>query len=100
MTITYSPLLSAPVTAALQAKERFVLAALRALPADGEFRWTTWTTPDQPDCYVLRHASDNDRCVVWFSLKELQKKLTEDFILTSIRNRGRKTPGEEQTGGS
>ena len=95
MTITYSPLLSAPVTAALQAKERFVLAALRALPAEGEFRWTTWTTPGQPDCYVLRHASDDDRSLVWFSLNELQRKLTETFVTSSIRDGRRTVPGKE-----
>lgn len=95
MTITYSSLLSAPVTAALQAKERFVLAALRALAAEGEFRWTTWTEPGAPDCFVLRHASDNDRCLVWFSLNELQRKLTEAFIAAAIRDGRRTVPGKE-----
>jgi hypothetical protein len=95
MTLTYSSLLSAPVTAALQAKERFVLAALRTLPAEGEFRWTTWTTPGEPDCYVLRHTSDSDRCLVWFSLNELQKKLTETFIAAVIGGRTRTVPGNE-----
>ena len=95
MTITYSPLLSAPVTAALQAKERFVLAALRALPAEGEFRWTAWTTPGQPDCYVLRQASEADRCLVWFSLNELQRKLTEAFIAAAVGGRARTVPGKE-----
>lgn len=95
MTLTYSPLLSAPVTAALQAKERFVLAALRALPAEGEFRWTTWTTPGEPDCYVLRHTSDSDRCLVWFSLNELQRKLTETFISAALGGRARTAPGRE-----
>ena len=95
MTLTYSPLLSAPVTAALQAKERFVLAALSALPADGEFRWTTWTTRGEPDCYVLRNTRDSDRCLVWFSLNEIQRKLTETFIATAIRGQARTVPGKE-----
>ncbi len=94
MTLTYSPLLSAPVTAALQAKERFVLAALRALPAEGEFRWTAWTAPGAPDCYVLRHTTDNDRCLVWFSQHELQRKLTETFIAEAIGGRSRTTAGK------
>ncbi len=93
LNIVYSPLLSAAVTAALQAKERFVLAALKALPAEGAFRWTTWTTPGAPDCYVLRPADDNDRCVVWFSLAEIQRQLTEARIASAIGEQKRTTPG-------
>jgi hypothetical protein len=99
MTLTYSPLISAPVTAALQAKERFVLAALRELPAEGEFRWTTWTEPGKPDCYVLRHASDGDRCLAWVAPDEIRRKLTEAFIRERIRGRARTVPGSDSAHG-
>lgn len=94
MNITYSPLLSATVMAALQSRERYVSAALNALPAQGSFRWTTWTFPDGHDCYVLRHVCDEDRCVVWFSLDELQRKFTEEHIATCLREQKRLTPGQ------
>jgi len=95
MHITYSSLLSAPVIAALQSRERYVRAALTALPADGSFRWTTWPLQDDSDCYVLRHVCDNDRCVVWFNQSEIQRKWTETYIATLIQGQKRIHPGKE-----
>lgn len=94
MDIAYSPLISAVVTAALQARERYVRTALSALPAEGSFRWTTWTLPDGSDCYVLRHICKNDRCVVWFSQSEIQRTFTEERITTVIIEQKRTTPGQ------
>lgn len=96
MHITYSSMLSAPVIAALQSRERYVRAALTALPAEGSFRWTTWPLRDGSDCYVLRHVCDNDRCLVWFSQNEIQRKFTEERIAALIRGQKRTTPGEEK----
>jgi hypothetical protein len=95
MEIHYSPLLSAPAIAALQARERFVRTALRALPADGAFRWTTYPLPDGSDGYVLRHTDAADRCLVWLSLNDLQRKLTETRITTLIAGRTRTCPGKD-----
>jgi len=94
MNITYSSQLSAPIMAVLQSRERYVRAALSALPAQGSFRWTTWALPDGRDCYVLRHVCDDDRCVVWFSFNELVRKFTESHIATCIREQKRLTPGQ------
>ena len=98
MNIVYSSLLSSAVIAALQSRERYVRTALGALPAEGAFRWTTWPLPDNSDCFVLRHTCDNDRCMVWFSQNEIQRKFTEDFITTLICGKKRTTPGIEETG--
>jgi len=98
MNITYSPLLSAPVIAALQSRERYIRAALGALPAEGSFHWTTWPLQDGDDCYVLRHACDDDRCVVWFSQSEIKRAFTETRIATLIRGQKRVTPGKEEPG--
>ncbi len=98
MNISYSSLISAPVIAALQARERYVRAALSALPAEGSFRWTTWPLADGAECFVLRHICDNDRCVVWFRQSEIQRKFTEARIASAIRDQKRSTPGQEQTG--
>lgn len=96
MQITYSPLLSAPVMAALQSRERYVRTALSAVPAEGSFRWTACPLPDGSDCFVLRHTCDNDRCMVWFSLNDVQRKLTEALIKTVICGKTRTTPGAEE----
>ena len=96
MTITYSPLLSAPLTAALQARERYVREALRALPAEGSFRWTLATTADGAEFVALRHVCDGDRCVVWFSHPEILRKFTESRIAELIRGQKRTTPGTEE----
>ena len=96
MQITYSPLLSAPVIAALQSRERYVRTALSAVPAEGSFRWIAWPLPDGADCFVLRHTCDNDRCMAWFSLNDIQRKLTEALITSVICGKTRTTPGTEE----
>ena len=95
MTITYSSLLSATYTAVLQARERFVIAALKSVPLEGSFRWTTATTPDGLEYVTLRHVCDADRCVVWFTHRELLRTFTEQRITTLIREQKRNEPGKE-----
>ena len=94
MTITYSSLLSAAYTAALQARERYVLAALKSLPLEGSFRWTVSTAADGSEYIALRHACDGDRCVVWFARGEVQRKFTEERITTLIREQKRAVLGQ------
>lgn len=95
MHITYSSMLSAPVIAALQSRERYIRAALTALPTKGSFHWTAWPMRDGSDCYVLRQSGDNDRCLVWFTQNEIQRKFTEERITAEIREQKRVTPGKE-----
>ena len=84
MTITYSSLLNAAYTAALQARERFVIAALKSMPLEGSFRWTTTTLADGSEYVTFRHVCDNDRCIVWFTHRELIRKFTEERITALI----------------
>ncbi len=95
MTITYAPLLSAAYTAALQARERFVAAALKSIPLEGSFRWTETMTADGGEYITLRHVCADDRCVVWFTHKEIQRAFTEARITTLIREQKRTVPGQE-----
>jgi hypothetical protein len=94
MNLTYSPLLSAAFTAALQARERYVLAALKSLPLEGSFRWSTSATADGTEYITLRHASAEGRCIVWFTRGEVQRKFTEERIATLIRAQTRTVPGQ------
>ena len=50
---------------------------------------------DGSDCYVLRQSGDNDRCLVWFTQNEIQRKFTEERITAEIREQKRVTPGKE-----
>ncbi len=95
MTITYSALLSAAFTAALQARERYVITALKSMPLEGSFRWTSTTTADGNEYITLRHLCDNDRCVAWFTRKEVQRAFTEERITALIREQKRIVPGQE-----
>lgn len=95
MTITYSPLLSAAFTAALQARERYVVTVLKSMPLEGSFRWTATTTADGNEYVTFWHVCENDRCIVWFTRNEIQRKLTEERITTLIREQKRTVPGQE-----
>ena len=93
MTITYSSLLSATYIAVLQARERYVLAALKSLPLEGSFRWTECMTADGKVFITLRHT-DNNHCIVWFARSEVQRQFTEEHITTLIREQKRTVPGQ------
>ncbi len=96
MTITYSDQLSAPLIAALQSRERYVRAALSALPAEGSFRWVLSTTADGSEFVTLRHVCDGDRCVVWFTRGEIQRKFTEALIQNKVAGQKRTAPGKDE----
>ena len=95
MTIRYSTLLSAPVIAALQARERYVRTALQAFHPCTVFLWTTSILPDGTEYVVLRCEPEDNRCLAWFTHTEIKRKLTEEHIHHVIQQQNRTVPGKE-----